>query len=78
MVYSREKVKIRPQQENTMNAQHVNLLTFRKRITKLIKSASVMRCKEHVALNYSESGAIIRGIFDQLRKIKEDCQHTKS
>ena len=33
------------QQENTMNGQHFNLLTFSDSITKLIRSASIMRCK---------------------------------
>ena len=37
-----EKIS-KPQQENTMNGQDFNLLTFSDSITKLIRSASIMR-----------------------------------
>lgn len=41
-VEENEKIS-KPQQENTMNGQHFNLLTFSDSITKLIRSASIMR-----------------------------------
>ena len=49
-----------------------DILIFGDSITKFINPAKIAKCEPEKALNYSTSGARVRGIYDQFREFKNN------
>ena len=62
-----------PRMSNTFD-----ILIFGDSITKFINPAKIAKCEPEKALNYSTSGARVRGIYDQFREFKNDYPNATS